>query len=235
MGSDVWRNFINKPKLSNYITNMAEVGYSHYGPTFAVAGTLGSLNAVILVHNICAEVTSLESKASHFMDWFAFRPAHYVMGNFSGMDLTMASKFSIAPNHSHEHNTLFIDANRFSEMKSALTVIKNSWEEALFVAAKDGKTINTASLFAEFKDLKIVAGAMERLKTMNYWEPGEYSVKVRVTTENPKQFFDIKRNFVLKDADTQMLLNNVPLIISNICQQPHMTYACTTPALTIKK
>jgi hypothetical protein len=231
---NVWRNYINKPKLSTYITNTTEVGYSHYGPTFSASGVLSALSAVVLVHNICAEVTLKNNGVSHFMDWFAFRPANYAMGNFSGMDLTMASKFTVAPDHPHEQNTLFIDANRFSEMKPILTAIKDAWEESMATATKVGETVKTDSLFAEFKELKMVADATERLKTMNYWEAGEYNVRVRVTTESPKQFFDMKGSFVLKDEDVEILEGNIPAIIANICHQPQVTYLCTTPTLIIR-
>jgi len=234
MVANVWRNFISKPKLTTYIHNVAEVGYSHYGPTLSVSGVLSSLNSVILVHNICAEVTFKNTTTAHFMDWFAFRPANYMMGNFSGMDLTMASKFTVAPDHPHEQNTLFIDSNRFSEMKPILTDIKDTWEEAVIAAARKEQTIAPTALFAEFKELKVITDAAERLKLMTYWEAGEYDVKVRVTTEGPKQFFDTKKTFVLTEDDVQILLNNIPAIIGNICQQPQVAYACTLPSLVTK-
>ncbi|MCB9771671.1 MAG: hypothetical protein H6754_03900 [Candidatus Omnitrophica bacterium] len=234
MAINVWRDFISKPRLSNHISPIAEIGYSHYGPTFAIAGTITALNAVVLVYNICVEITDQSGKVSHFMDWFAFRPAHYRMGNFSAMDLTMCSKFTIAPDKSHEHNTLFIDNGRFSEMKPLLKAIKDSWEESVIIASKEGKTAKLGTLFLEFRKLKLVVDAEARLKNMNYWAPGHYRAKIRVTTQNPKQFFDFERLFRIEKEDAKTLENNATSIVANICQQPQVLYSCATPSLTTK-
>lgn len=231
MAINVWRNFIIKPRLNNSISPIAEVGYSHYGPTFAIAGTLTALNAVILIYNICVEITNIDKKSSHFMDWFAFRSIQHTMGNFSELDLTMTSKFTITPEKAHKYNILFIDNGRFSEMKPLLKAIKSTWAEYLVAAAKDNKPIHPGKLFSEFQQLKLIADAATRLETITYWEPGHYQAKIRITAENPKQLFDITQSFFLTPADAQTLTNNTSKIIANICQQPQTFYACATPNL----
>lgn len=232
MTVNVWRNFIIKPRLDSFIAPIAEVGYSHYGPTFAIAGTLTARNTVALIYNICTEITNANKKSAHFMDWFAFRSAQHTMGNFSELELTMTSKFTITPKKIHKYNILFIDNGRFSEMKPLLQAIKTAWAEYLVTAAKDNQPIHPGKLFSEFQQLRLVADATARLKTITYWEPGHYQAKIRITAENPKQLFDITKYFFLTPEDTETLLNNTPKIIANICQQPQTLYACATPHLT---
>lgn len=231
MTVNVWRNFIIRPQLNNSIAPIVEVGYSHYGPTFSIAGTLTARNAVILIHNICTEITNIDNKSTHFMDWFAFRPTQYVMGNFSKIELTTASKFTIPPNKAHPYNILFIDNGRFSEMKPLLQVIKNAWAEYFIATTKGNQPVSLKALFAEFQQLKLIADASARLKAITDWKSGHYRIKIRVTTENPKQFFDTTKHFFLNPADTEKLINNVPEILANICQQPQTLYACATPHL----
>ncbi len=234
MANKLWRNFINKPRLSSYISSPAEVGYNQYGPTFAVAGTMTALNAVVLVHNICAEINSKHKKGYRFLDWFAFRPPHYIMGNFSKMDLTMTSRFTISPLQAYEYNLIFADNGRYSEMKPLLSAVKDAWEEAIATVSKGDKVVNYESLFSEFSKLKLTIEATERLKTLTAWEPGEYQLKVRTTTESPKQIFDVEKNFILSEEDAKHLADNAAAIIADICQQPNVTYICATPALTVK-
>lgn len=229
---NIWRKYISKPRLGNYVSADSEVCYSHYGPTFAIAGTLTALNTVLLIHNICVEILNTDNKAYHFMDWFAFRPVQNTMGNFSELDLTMASKFTITPEQAFAYNILFIDNGRFTEMKPVLKTIKDSWDEAVFISSQKNNDVNLKLLFNEFKRLNSVMEAESRLRSGGYWEPGQYRVKVHVTTDNPKQIFDADKSFVLTENDTEILAGNAEAIIANLCQQSPGNYHCATPRLT---
>lgn len=235
MAVNVWRNFISKPRLNNNVSGLTEVGYSHYGPTFAISGTLSALNAIVLVDNISVEVVNLDKKTSHFMDWFAFRPKQHVMGNFSEINLTMASKFTITPEKVYDYNILFVDNNHFSQIKTLLQAIKDAWAEYLTICVKEKRSIVPETIFADFKKLKLVIDAHERLKSFVYWNAGKYLIKLRLTTRNPKQFFNIERYLNLTKFDEETLTANTSKIIENICQQPHAPYACATPYFITKK
>ncbi len=235
MTVNIWRNFISKPRLNNNVSGLTEVGYNHYGPTFAIGGTLSALNAIILIDNISIEVVDLNKKTSHFMDWFAFRPKQHVMGNFSEINLTMASKFTITPKNPYDYNIFFIDNNHFSKIKTLLQAIKDAWAEYLVICAKEKRSLGQETIFADFKKLKLVIDATERLKSFVYWGAGKYLIKLRLTTRNPKQFFNIERSFILTKFDEETLTANTSKIIENICQQPHAPYACATPFFITKK
>ncbi len=237
MAVDVWRNFISKPRLNTFVSDVAEVGYSHYGPTFAVSGTLTAENKFVLVYNICTEITNTNKKTAHFLDWFAFRPTHHVMGNFSELNLSMASKFTIVSGKPLEYNVLFIDNVRFAEMKPLLSAVKDTWEKFLPMAEnnKEEPEERSKAAFAEFLKLEIVTEATERLKSLTYWEPASYLVKIRVTTKNPKQVFDTEKSFLLDEPSAQLLSNNATKIIANICQQSQAQYACATPSFVVKE
>ncbi len=235
MAVNIWRNFINKPRLSNDIFPTVEIGYSHYGPTFAIAGTLDAINSIVLINNICVEITNKNKKTSYFMDWFAFRPTQHVMGNFSEINLTMTSKFTITPNKAYNYNLLFIDNGRFSQMKALLQAIKGAWAEYLVTIAKEKRFIRPETLFPDFIKLPVVLDAAERLKTITCWEQGCYLIKIRITTKNPKQIFSFEKYFTLTPSDEQTLANNALNIIANICQQPHNPYNCATVLLSAKK
>lgn len=228
----IWRNFINKPRLSNYISSPAEINFNKYGATLSFAGTITAHSTVALVHNICTEITLKGQKIHRYMDWFAFRPPHYIMGNFSGLELTMTSKFTISQEQAFEYNLLFVDTNSYSQMKPIVQAVKDAWEEAIVVASKNEQKINFESLFEEFKKLKLVNEAVERLKKECPWKSGEYTAKMRITTASPKQIFDMKKVFTLSDEDVAILRDNSPAIIADLCQQPKIAYASVTPTLT---
>ncbi len=235
MAVNVWRNFISKPRLNNYVSTIGEVGYCHYGSTFAIAGTLHALNTIVLIDYICVEILTPQNKSAHFMDWFAFRPTQHIMGNFSEIDLTMTSKFTITPENKFDYNILFIDNNHFSQMKTLLEAVKNAWAEYLVVAGKEKRFVDSRTLFPEFNKLELIANATKRLKSLAYWQQGQYSIKIRLVTKNPKQTFTIKKYFFLTQPEAQMLEDNAEKIIANICQQPQEPYSCATPSLLDKK
>lgn len=233
--NNVWRNFIIKPRLTNNISDLTEIGYTHYGPSFAISGTLSALNKIILVDNISIEVVNLDKKTSHFMDWFAFRPKQHVMGKFSEINLTMASKFTITPEKTYDYNILFVDNNHFSQIKTLLQAIKDAWAEYLIICAKEKRSVRPETIFPDFKKLQLVNDAHERLKSFVYWSAGKYLIKLRLTTRNPKQFFNTERSFILLKSDEEILTANTSKIIENICQQPHAPYCCITPLFLPKK
>ena len=234
MANKIWRNFIDRPRLNSYLSSPAEVGYNQYGPTFAIAGTMTALNKVVLVHNICVEIISKHKKGYRFLDWFAFRPSNYIMGNFSKLDLNMTARFTISPTQAFEYNLIFADNGRYSEMKPLLNAVKDAWEEAIIIASKGEKTVNYKNLYSEFRQLRLTSEAIERLKTLTAWEPGEYHIKVRTTTESPKQIFNVEKDFILTEIDAKNLADNAAAIVADICQQPNVTYICATPALINK-
>ncbi len=235
MIANVWRNFINRPRLNNNVSSLTEISYSHYGPSFAISGTLTALNTIILVDNISVEVIHMDKKVSHSMDWFAFRPKPHVMGRFSEIDMTMVSKFTITPEKVFDYNILFIDNTRFSQMKTLLQAIKDAWAEYLTMKTRENRSLRPETLFPEFKKLTLVADATERLKSLAYWTAGRYLVKFRLTTRNPKQSFNILRSFILTKFDEETLATNTSKIIESICQQPRTPYACATPSFTPPK
>lgn len=235
MKDQLWRNFINKPQLNHYISSPAEVNFSQYGPTFAVSGTMTAAKGAILVQNICAEVSYNGEKAYRYMDWFAFRPLHYAMGNFSSLDLTMTSKFTISPDQAHAYNIIFLDNSTYSLIKPVFQAVKNAWADAVLAASQNEKQVDHKVLFKEFTKLKLVTDAAGRLKQENPWRAGNYSARIRVTTESPKQIFDVKKFFVLTAEEAGRLSQNAAAIVADICRQPAAPYACATPELKTKK
>lgn len=228
----IWRNLINKPKLSIHVSSPGEVGYTHYGPTFAVAGTLFAVGSVVLIQNMCVEIKGLSEKSYSYMEWFAFRPTTNKMGEFSELQLTMTSKFTISPQNSFDFNIIFADTNRYSEMKPLSKAVKDTWEEALLSASQSGQAVNHNELFQEFLKLKVIADAVERLKSINIWKPGAYSLKTRIITESPKQVFDTQNNFTITETDAQKLAGNASLIIASLCQANKAPYFYSIPELS---
>ncbi len=231
MALNIWRDFINKPRLVNKVSSSAEIGYNHYGPTFAVRGQLSTINSVVLIDNVCVEIISKNKKLFYYMDWFAFQPSKHAQKNFSEIGLTMTSKFTITPQMDYEYNILFIDNGRFSQMKALFEVLKNAWEKYLAKTLKDNKTAEAPTIFSEFNKMDLVQEATKRLETIPAWEQGEYLAKIHVTTKNPKQIFDVEKSFSLSADDQQLLAGNTADIIATVCQLPHKDYRCATTIL----
>lgn len=231
MTLNIWREFINKPRLVNKVFSPAEIGYNHYGPTFAVRGQLSAINSIVLIDNICVEIIAKNKNLFYYMDWFAFQPSIPAQKNFSEINLTMTSKFTITPQMDYEYNILFIDNGRFSQMKALLEVLKSTWEQYLAQALKENKTVEPLMIFPKFQKMEIVCEATKRLKTIPAWEQGDYLAQIHVTTKNPKQVFNIEKSFSLTADDQKLLADNTADIIATVCQLPHKDYRCAATTL----
>lgn len=222
-----------RPRLHIDISPAAEVGYTQYGPTIGIAGTITAVGHAALVDNICVVLSKEKKEEPRFLDWFAFRPPHIVMGVSTEIDCRPPAKFTIAPDQAHPCNVLFSDNVRYSEMNPVIKAVKGEWEKAKTRAARvAGPDFNDQGLFAEFSKLKLVADAVGYFKKMSYWAEGNYNIRFKVTTENPKQIFDIPASFAMTSGDADQLSGNAAVIIADLCKQPHPGYHCATPSLS---
>ena len=120
--------FKNKPgakeKLSVYVSDTIEVGFTPYGPLLAVSGTLSTSSQYVFIYNMSLQMTPKGEKYQRQFLWFMFRPHQFRLGGFQGIDMKMPSKFMVTAEEAKPYNILFADNDTFADMKSILVGLK---------------------------------------------------------------------------------------------------------------
>ncbi len=221
----------NKPNLTNYISGVVEIGYSQYGPTLALAGNMTAVHKVIFIYNISLEVRRKGSSGKFNFNWFAFRPHKFNMGGFSGIDMKMASKFTVSPSESHSYNILFSDLDRYAEMSLFLKQLKKGWEKGLESSIQAASPQSIQNLFEDFAKQNPVINATQQLHKMCYWQEGEYNVKIKINLHDLGETLDVEKYFSLTALDAENLRANAPTIVADLCKQPRIVYNYVCPNL----
>jgi len=219
-------------KLSIYLSDTIEVGFSPYGPMLAVSGTLSTTGKYVFVYNMSLQVTKAGENYQRQFLWFVFRPHQFKLGGFHGIDLKMPSKFMVTANESRPYNILFTDNDTFADMKPMLTGLKRNWEDFVQEKRAEGKPIDSTEIFSQFKQRPGMAPVMANLKQFCYWEPGDYDVRLVVMTERVGDYFEVRRKFSLTAEDIELLDANYYFILADICKQPVVRYSFASPKLT---
>jgi len=215
--------FTNKANLNNHISNHIEISFTKHGPTLGLSGVLTSFSHVVFVQNIALNLLRKKDNQQYLFDWFAFRPTQYNIKGYSDIDLKMPTKFMVASNQSYKYNILFIDQNMYAEMNPYLKEIKRNWQKTLEQANFDIVVDKYQEIFDGFSRKEDALRPLQRLQELSYWEEGEYTVTIIITTRD-KKYLEMKKTFLLNKENLDILEQNSIVILHDLCKQPGVTY-----------
>jgi len=227
MVTEHWKEFLPKPKLKHYVSSVIEVGFTQYGPTLVISGTLTTTSKVMFIQEISVILERKRDGSRHLLNWFAFLPHSYNFQGLKGIDLKMAAKFMVTP-EPYKYHIVFSDQDRYAYIKPVLTTIKEEWGKIL----QDHPHQNQEELFAAFLQEPVAITSLKELQKMSYWETGEYDVIINVATVKPKQDFQVKKSFRMTEDDIRGLKHNPVIIAADLCKQPLANYSFASPILT---
>ena len=69
----LWKKFSRNPEIEIYPSGNLEIGYSEYGPTIALHGTLRALHGDVFIKRIRIRVRRVRTNEEHWFAWAAFR------------------------------------------------------------------------------------------------------------------------------------------------------------------
>jgi len=210
--------FTNKAKLKNHLSDIAEIGFSKYGPTLGLSGVLTSSSKVIFVQNIALNILRKKDNSQYLFDWFAFRPTKFSATGYSQIEFKMPSKFMISSSQPFKYNILFIDQNKYAEMNPTLQEIKRNWQKLLEAVKFDSVINKYQELFEEFSNHQRTSELLYRLNKLSYWEEGEYSLTIIITTRD-KKYLEIQKSFTLEKSELKTLEENTLIILYDLCKQ----------------
>jgi hypothetical protein len=206
----LWRRFFRKGTLDIHETGVVEVGYSQFGPTVALQGTLRAVNHDQFVQRIQVVITRNRDGAQHWFEWETFRSGT----SLGQMTFETPAGFLVTTNQPQRFNVFFSDHDTRGEVEQALQEAQQGWQEK-FVANPPTNDEERAALYEEYKHEAPHFNTHARLTRLSYWTAGRYRLLLYVITNRPDRQYERQWSFELTEGDEQSLrLNAIPLLMT---------------------
>ena len=225
---EAWKKW-RKGEVKIHDNGDIEIGYSQFGPTIGLYGTLQSTKQDLFVKSATLECTRLRDNARHEFSWLAFRSTQMITSEGEDVDLEIASGFLLPVSDPYKYNFLFNEDVFLEKYRNTLDEHQNKWleyyrnrtDELMEKAMEEGKELADGPslreyIFSEFSDNGNNMEVYEELKRFCYWEEGEYKVELNIKTTDHDDPFSQEYKFSLDEEDADQLRTNVIGILRSI-------------------
>lgn len=221
----LWKKY-RKGKVEIYESGNIEIGYSTYGPTIGLTGTLRAVEKDVFVKRVSSVITRKKDGAQHHFNWNLFRSSQFSFGAKEEQKYEIASSFLLTPAHPYKYN-IFLTENAFiTENRPKAQLLIKKWHEFLdkklyeinpdttyriSTILQDPALSN--ALHDEFAKTGDYLDAYTLLDRAFYWSEGEYDLNLIVECTNPDREFTSSWSFTLAKKDTDNLrLNTISIL-----------------------
>lgn len=221
---------IRKPIVEIYESGNIEVGFSNYGPTIGLTGTLRSIHKDSFIKTIKILITRMSDSASHTLNWRALRSNTFSLTQNAPTTLEICSSFLLTTDNPFKYNIVFIDDEFIANISSKVGSIPHNWQKFKQQRLKDldeeeDTDITTllehpmleSILFDEFLETEIAIGAYTILDRAFYWDSDSYGMEIVVQTSNPNMVHSKKLKFEMNEEDIDLLRANTVSVIKAMC------------------
>jgi len=220
---------LRKALVDIHESGTIEIGYSSYGPTVGIVGTIRTLHKDAFVKNIELKVIRKKDNATHRFHWYAFRSTTL----FTAEDtptLEIASSFLLTQKDPLKYNIFFTDESFVADIRPKVANVAKAW-----ITFKENKLqelkekyqgqydslskhpMLESQIYDEFAKSGGTTNSFTILDRACYWEEGTYGLDIIVNTTNPRESFIKSFSFDLSEEDTHQLKLNVVAINRYLC------------------
>jgi hypothetical protein len=231
-----WRRFFRKGFVDIHETSTIEIGFSAFGATIGLIGTLRSLHQDMFVQSANVTLSKGEDIARRF-EWGAFRNPKTVVGlaavQSAEVSVDAPFSFMIATAQPYRYNIIFIDVAVLQQVRAILENFRQAWiSYAVQQTDLDIQSPPTdpnaqqkllqklRRAYEKFSGTEEYAKALDSLNHLYYWEPATYELILNVRTARPNKTFTKTWSFTLLENDIVNLRNNVPSILEETAGIP---------------
>jgi hypothetical protein len=199
-------------------TGTIEVGYSGYGPTIGLTGTLQATGRDQFVTSMKVNVTIKTDGAQQSFEWLVLRPYTFSLSSNqppgSDVILEMPSSFLIPQNQPHKFNTLFAETRLQVDIQRHLLDLRESWQAFILDTGSNAALLeggiesavegfrNSSTKFSE---------TYTEIDRLFPWTPGSYTLSLRLTTDRELDV-TYKTAFTVSEAESKRLRLNTYLV-----------------------
>lgn len=205
--------------LDVHRTGQLEVGFSYFGPTLGLQGTLRAVDRDFFVSRMLLVLVRDADNARHEFEWGAFRPPQLLLGEPKDPVETPAG-FMLQPLAPRRYNILFIDTQTRSSVLQLAERLSRGWAESVHTAAVPHDSIRQ-HYEQVFSRQPLHIDTFSALERLIYWEPGSYTVRLTIQCTRPNRTFTDVFKFSLTPEDVASLrLNKLTVLAAAVDQVP---------------
>ena len=214
-------------------TGNIEIGFSGYGHTIGLTGTLRALHKDMFILGVKLQLVRPDGLVRVF-EWKAFRNPKLTIGTTGGQAAEISfdapTSFMVTPLQPQKFNILFADEQ---SLISALPVAQMLQQEWLARIQKFGiPKLNPQLLaqpevsnklrhsFVQQANSETYRSLAELLTSLNYWRAGKYKLTMLVQTTRPNKTITKTWFFTLPQSELEKLESNVNSIVEDVCGMP---------------
>lgn len=220
----VWKRYFQRGRIDVHPSGKVEVGYSGFGTTIALFGTLRAVYDDQFIRSIELVVKRPKDNLQRHFQWLVLRPASFMVGApTQAGPFELASGFMLLVSEPRKYNILFVDEEFQARVMQTAAPAKEAWGNLLAKTMSAGGPLtdqDLGKLYATFRNTPEHVRAFTELDRMLDWQPVEYLIEMRVNTANPDKTFRYCSRFSLTPQDIERLRTNYFRILEEICQRP---------------
>lgn len=213
-----------------YESGNIEVGYSGFGPTLGLMGTLRGLHKDVFVQRITATITKLKDKSVHTFNWRAFRSNTISLNPTEPLRYEVASSFLLMSNNPFKYNIFFVEESFTAEISPKVRQVSKAWIDFRMTRLEELKKqypdkfnlllenpMLDQNIYDEFFKSGALTDAYTILERACYWEPANYALLLQVEAIKPNRVFQKEFLFSLSEDDVRLLHFNSIAILRSLC------------------
>jgi hypothetical protein len=223
----LWQRFFRQGTIDIHETGSIEIGYSNFGATIGLNGTLRAVHRDQFVRSVELVLTKLKDSSRHVLEWGVFRSQKISLTGSGEAFIELPAGFMLTTAQPQRYNIQFYDTAVQQEMSPHVVEVQREWQKEfmnlgigkLLELGVDAETISgrVNEAYAKFSATRSHVNAYTALDRLCYWEPGRYSLLMRVNTARPERSFTEAWTFELSEEESNTVRFNAVSIVQAAC------------------
>jgi hypothetical protein len=230
----LWRRLFKRGSIDIHPTSLIEVGYSGFGATIGLMGTLRAVDRDMFVQWVKLILVRSDDSVREF-EWNAFRTPKISVGTAVGQSaevgLQVPFSLLILALQPHQFNIIFSDPELIRAAQPTIQAMHSAWIErtqklGLGLQPSQSHPNYQQNLkrwqraFTEFLTDITVQEALAVLNHLFYWNVGTYHLTMYVQTARPNKVYKETWSFTLTEGDVEKFKSNTYSILEELCGLP---------------
>ena len=222
----LWARLFQQGRIEIYHTGTLEIGYSLYGPTIGLNGTLRGLHKDLFVRSIILELTRMKDSAKHTFEWALFRSQKMTLSGEQQGSFELPYGFMLSTAFPYRYNVQFHDMQLQAEQAQLMSSYSEEWNNIRNHGLLPHGTASpaeisglTRDLYERFKSTPLAVKTYTDLGRLSYWEAGKYILKMKILTPRANRSFEKEWKFTLTESQVNSVNLNVLKILEDYCGQ----------------
>jgi hypothetical protein len=229
----LWRRLYSRGSLTSHETSSIEIGFSTFGPTVTLLGTLRAEHKDVFVKRMQVRVIRSRDRAEHTFTWRAFRPNVVTLGSGGSQTMEIAGSFLVTITRAHAYNVFFASAVFAGQYEQFVQPLRDSWNTFVEqeirrvdenMVGQIGRALENPFLSTQLFNSFIAAGHATNLHTAIsndfFWHAGDYELEFTVETNARPELLIQRWRYTLTAQDEQNLRFNAITSIRELCNLP---------------